>query len=289
MKRDPIGHWIAHLRRINRATKTIQRRQLTGRRWEAWCNDHQQRVLDAPTESIEGWLDGLRHQSTGQPVAPQTRSHYLGDLRSFYQWAQRTRLITDDPTETIELPHRPRYLPRPISNDDAATALASADPKMRMVLVLAGLAGLRCGEIAALDVQNIDRRNSTLWIIQGKGMKDRVVPISATLDAELGRYRLPATGLVIHHGGRPYTPDALSAKTSRYLHRLGIGASLHQWRHWFATSLLDEGADVRVVQELLGHSSLATTAVYTRVSRRHLYGAVDLLHLPGIIPAPSTI
>jgi site-specific recombinase XerD len=285
---DPIGLWLDALKRKNRAPATIRRRRIIGRRYECYVEDvHGKRVLDADVATIEAWLDQLRHHQTGKAVAPQTRSHYLGDLHDFYGWAVRVGRIEEDPTELIERPDRPHYLPRPIGTDDAAMALAMADRTMRMVLVLAGLAGMRCGEIARLDATNIDRRNRTLWVVQGKGRKDRVLPISNTLDDEMARYGMPRHGPVIEHAGKPFTPNSLSAKGSRYLHGLGIECSLHCWRHWFATTLLDEGADLRAVQELLGHSSLSSTQIYTRVSRVRLASAVDLLALPGIMPAPS--
>jgi integrase/recombinase XerD len=285
MAGDVVGEWLRALRRKNRSPQTIKRRRVTGRRWEAWCTAHGIVLLEATAGDVEAWLDSLRHQRTGRPVTPQTRSHYLGDLASFYGWASRARICRSDPTEDIERPTRPRYLPRPISDDDAAMALAMADRTMRLVLVLAGLAGLRVGEIASLDVADIDRRSAVMWVRQGKGAKDRVVPISAVLDVELARYGLPSAGPVVSHDRGPYLAGSLSAKASRYLHGLGIEASLHQWRHWFATTMLDGGVDVRVVQELLGHASLATTQVYTRVSAVHLASAVATVRLPGVEPA----
>jgi integrase/recombinase XerD len=291
MAGDVVGEWLRALRRKNRSAQTIRRRRLTGRRWEAWCEHHGVPILAAEASDVEAWLDSLRHQRTGRPVTPQTRAHYLGDLASFYGWAIRAGATKHDPTEHIERPARPHYLPRPIGDDDAAMALAMADRTMRIVLVLAGLAGLRVGEIAHLDASDVDRRSGVLWVRQGKGSRDRVVPISATLDVELARYGLPKAGPVVSHERGPYTAGSLSAKGSRYLHGLGIDASLHQWRHWFATTMLDGGVDVRVVQELLGHRSLATTQVYTRVSTVHLERAVACIGLPGVAASrlPSTV
>lgn len=278
---DHIEAWLHALARKNRAPATIRRRRTIGRRWEAWCYAQGVPILDATGADVEAWLDSIRHQRTGRPVTAQTRSHYLGDLASFYAWALRDRRCDLDPTEHIEHPARPHYLPRPISDTDAAHAIANADRTMRLVLMLAGLAGLRVAEIAALDAHDLDRPGRTLWVRQGKGARDRVVPISDALDAELGRYDPPRAGRIVTHPGGNYSGSSLSAKVSRYLHGLGIEASLHQWRHWFATGLLDGGVDVRVVQELLGHQSLATTQVYTRVSTLHLSSAVGVLAVPG--------
>ena len=280
---DWIGAWIVSLRRANRAAATIKRRRMTARRFEAWMGTHGRSVLDATAEDVEAWLDSIRHRTTGGAITPQSRAHYLGDLAGLYRWLTKQHVVAVDPTEDIQRPTRPRYLPRPIADEDAAVALAMADPTTRLVLVLAGLAGLRCAEICSLDAGQVDRRGKVLWVVQGKGGKDRVVPICSELDAELGAATLPRHGPVVHHQGLAYSPNSMSAKVSRYLAGLGIHGGLHAWRHWFATALLDGGRDVREVQELLGHTSLQSTQVYTRVSRARLADAVGVLHLPGMV------
>ena len=278
---DDITEWLRALRRRNMAATTIKRRRITARRLEAWLAERGDTMLDATSDDIATWLDGLRNKHTGKSLAPQSVDHYQSDLVGFYRWATRSGRLDSDPTEWLERRIRPAYLPHPIVSDDLAVALDLADPQMRMILALAALAGLRAAEIAALHVTAVDRGGQTLWVVQGKGAKDRVVPICPALDAELARYGLPRSGPVIHHEGGQYRAQSMSAKASRFLSGCGLGNSLHDLRHWYASTLLDQGVDVRVVQELLGHSSLSSTQIYTRVSRRHLTSAVASLDLPG--------
>ena len=273
---DPIRGWLRHMDRRNLARTSIRRRRSIARRFETWLDEHggggDLRRVD--TETVETWLDTLQ-------VTPQTRGHYIGDLASLFGWMQSARLRDDDPTEAIARPQRPRYLPRPIGTDDLAAAMQAAPPSTRAALALACFAGLRVSEIAGLDVADIDHHGGLLHVRQGKGMRDRVVPLSPLLADELRAYGMPKAGPVIHHDGRNYTPNSLSAKISSYLRGMGVEASAHQLRHWFATQAYQGSGDIRAVQELLGHASLKTTQVYTALSPQAARVAVDSLPNPA--------
>lgn len=273
MAGDPIRGWLRHMHRRNLSTATIRRRRVVMRRMERWADEHERKATWFTTEDIEEWLDGLR-------ISPQSRSHYIGDISSFYRWLQRTGMRSDDPTETIARPQRPRYLPHPIGDDDLARAMEAADPKLRAVLALASLAGLRVSEIASLDVNAINWQQQLIHVHQGKGRRDRIVPLHPVLETELRRYGLPKHGPIINHDGRAYAPGSVSSMVSRHFHDLGINSTCHSLRHWFASKAYGVGGDIRAVQELLGHSSLTTTQVYTALDPRAARVAVE-----GIAPA----
>lgn len=268
MAQDPIRGWLHTQQRKNLSPASIRRRRITLRRLERWCDDRGKKLLWLDTATINDWLDTLR-------VAPQSLSHYIGDVASFYRWAQLAGFRNDDPTETIDRPRRPRYLPRPIGGEDLHHAIQEADPPLRMVLVLAALAGLRIAEIAHLDAVDLDLVAGLIFVRQGKGSRDRVVPMHVGLRAELDRYGPPRHGPLIHYDGRPYAPGSLSAKVSRHMKSLDIQATAHSLRHWFASQAYLTGSDIRAVQELLGHSSLTTTQVYTAINPQASRTAVE--------------
>lgn len=269
MATDPIRGWLRHQHRRNLSPASIRRRRVVLRSLEAWCDERKQRsVTWLDQDSLEEWLDGLR-------ITPQSRAHYISDLASFYRWAQRVGIRSDDPTEHVARPQRPRYLPRPIADEDLARAMHEASPKMRCVLALAALAGLRVSEIARLDATDINWNTGLLHVRQGKGRKDRVVPLHPGLAEELRRYRTPRHGPIIHHDGHPYTPNSLSAMVSRHLKGLQVEATAHSLRHWFASKAYGASGDIRAVQDLLGHASLTTTQVYTALNPEATRSAVE--------------
>lgn len=259
MAQDPIRGWLQHQRRRNLSQQSIRRRRLILRRVERWAEERDRKLLWLDTETLEEWLDGLS-------VAPQSRAHYIGDLASFYGWAVRVGLRPDDPTEAIDRPRRPRYLPRPIGDEDLHHAIEAADPTLRVVLVLAAYAGLRIAEVASLDVADIAWPSLLIHVRQGKGNRDRIVPMHHVLVDEIKRYGPPRHGPLVHYGGHAYLPGSLSAKVSRHMRGLGIDATAHSLRHWFATKAYGGSGDIRAVQDLLGHASLSTTQVYTALN-----------------------
>lgn len=268
MAQDPIRGWLQHMRRRNLSQASIRRRRLILRRLERWADDDGRSLLWLDTDALADWLDTLH-------VAPQSRAHYIGDLASFYGWACRVGLRPDDPTEELERPRRPRYLPRPIADEDLHHALETADPPLRVALALAAYAGLRVAEVAALDVADIAWPTQLIHVRQGKGNRDRIVPMHSRLVWEIRQYGPPRHGPLIQHDGGAYKPGSLSAKVSRHMRGLGIDATAHSLRHWFATKAYGGSGDIRAVQDLLGHASLSTTQVYTALDPAAARAAVE--------------
>jgi site-specific recombinase XerD len=221
---------------------------------------------------IFGVLDGL-------DVSPGTIDAYLGALHAWFTWCERAGLRSGDPTLRVGRPRVAERQPRPI--DDAHALVLSQDttmrPATRAKVILGMYAGLRVSEIARVRGQDADLIAGTI-IVAGKGGKRVPLPLHPLI-AEVAR-TMPRRGwwFPSPKNGGPIGRTSCSDGIRRAMHRLGIPGSGHQLRHWFASSLLEHGVDVRVVQTLMRHSSLATTAVYTRVSPVMQREALD--HLP---------
>jgi integrase/recombinase XerC len=233
--------------------------------------------------------------------SPATLGRKLAALRTFFRWLVREGARDADPTLGLPAPRAPRALPRPIAVDDvtalldARTAPAGAARgalRDQALFELMYGAGLRVGEIVALDVRDLDlvRGEVRVW---GKGGKERVVPLPKAardaLRAYLDERRAPgvlAEPLFVSlNAARGAKPQRLGARDARRrLRKRALEAGLagrihpHRMRHSYATHLLDMGADLRAIQELLGHASLSTTQRYTAVSAERLVAVYDRAH-----------
>ncbi|PQZ91709.1 integrase [Arthrobacter sp. MYb227] len=191
----------------------------------------------------------------------------------------------DDPTLKVPSPKRPKSVPRPISTEQLMETLKYANRKRtRMMILLAAFAGLRVHEIAKIRGEDIDRYGATLTV-NGKGGKTAVLPLHDVLLTECQEW--PTFGYWFPNyekDGGPVIPKAVGAAIQRTMERAKIHGTAHQLRHWYATTLLESGVDVRIVQELLRHESLATTQIYTKVSdkqRRLGMNSLQVADLPN--------
>ena len=259
---------------------------------------------------LRGYLARL-----GSGASRSTVAQRLAAIRSFHRWAAREGLTTGDPWGAIATPRLPRRLPRVLEVDEVDRLLAVIDHELeaadaaapdgtalatalalrdRAIVEVAYAAGLRISELAAADLGSLDLRRGEIRVI-GKGRKERIGllgrPAIAALQAylDLGRpllvdRRPPAgplpTAVFLNHAGGPLGVRGLRYRLDRLCRAAGLpeGVSPHTLRHSFATHLLDGGADLRVVQELLGHENLATTQIYTHVSPGRLAAAYRDAH-----------
>ncbi len=210
----------------------------------------------------------------------------LSSVRAFHRFLLRDGKISSDPTAAVIRPKLPRSLPKPLSVDDVARVLAHPDRSAkglrdRAVLETLYGAGLRISELVGLDVDDLDLQEGSVRVL-GKGGKERDVPIGRyardAISAYLTRVRpqivtpRSRSALFLNLRGGRLTRQGCTGIVQQHAAGAGIRkkVSPHTFRHSFATHLLEGGADVRVVQELLGHASVATTQVYTLVTREHL-------------------
>lgn len=236
------------------------------------------------------------------PFALASLRSYLLAVRGFFAFLERKRWILDDPAANVPLP-KSDALPRAVLNEAQARRLMSApsyeNPRWwaqalelrdRAILELLYGTGIRLAECAQLDVHDLDLLHGSLWIRNGKGRKDRVVPLAGAAAAALDLYLREArprllrdpreSGLFLTSLGRRLSPVAIDQLIRRHVQaaKLPRVVSAHTLRHACATHLLQGGADVRHVQELLGHRSLTTTARYTRIAIRDLRRVIEKAH-----------
>jgi site-specific recombinase XerD len=218
--------------------------------------------------------------------APATAARKLSAVRGAYAWMHDRGAIEHSPAALIPGPRRARTLPATLSGDEVVRLLDSPagteprDLRDRALLELLYGCGLRAAEACDLRLRDVRLEAGSLRVT-GKGGKQRVVPIGGAAEAALERYlargrpRLAASGrcerLFVSVRGRPLHPSDVRRALMRALERAGVPQrSPHALRHTFATHLLEGGADLRSIQDLLGHASVGTTQVYTHVSVRHL-------------------
>ena len=215
----------------------------------------------------------------------------LAALRTFFRYLVREGVLKVNPGELVGTPRAEKYLPRTLSVDEAHTLMESgreADPlklRDRAIIELLYSSGLRVSELTGLDIGNIDLAEGLVRVV-GKGRKERIVPVGGKAREAICRY-LESRGapaeedpLFENHRGGRLTPRSVQRNLKQQLLHAGIlkDATPHALRHSFATHLLGSGADLRAIQELLGHASLSTTQKYTQVSIDHLQGVYDQAH-----------
>lgn len=231
-------------------------------------------------------------------LSARSRARHLVTLRGFYQFLAQERLIKADPTELIEMPKSGLHLPEVISSDEIAVLLETPDSakangvRDRAMLELAYASGLRVSELIGLKLSNLNQEAGFLRVF-GKGSKERIVPFGSAANEALKTYLETARGqllkglsseyLFVARQGRPMTRQAFWKQLRIYAAKAGIksGISPHSLRHSFATHLLEGGADLRAVQLMLGHSDIATTQIYTHITRERLKSLHTQFHPRG--------
>ena len=212
--------------------------------------------------------------------------HQTAMVRPYYQWLHRRGLRPDDPASLLPIPRQHRGVPRPIAEDELTRILDSAPPRLRPWLLLAGWCGLRACEIARLRREDFTTDpHGAAWVqVTGKGGHVRNVPVPSWCWAELTA-TLPPEGPCWRraHGTGPVLPKHVSRECNKHLHAIGIPDTLHSLRHRAATLAYERTGDIRLVQDLLGHSSPTITAIYTRVNPHRMAAAVEALPRPGAV------
>lgn len=209
-------------------------------------------------------------------VAVWTKSTYYYALKGFYATMAKAKGVYD-PMETVDAPQGGDAEPHPVTDDELAIALRySPDRPWRRAVLLAAYAGLRCCELVDLECSDITR--DRLHVKKGKGGKSRVIP-THPLIWEL-REQVGVGHLITNRFGRPMKPNGLSCNQREIWERIGLkGVHLHRFRHWFATSLVEQDVGIDVVSQLMGHASPTTTMGYVRVATRRKAAAILTLPL----------
>ncbi|MBV6491918.1 MAG: tyrosine recombinase XerC [Fimbriimonadaceae bacterium] len=224
-------------------------------------------------------------------LTARTRSRKLSTLRTFLRFCRDRGWLEDDPSETLEAPVQRKRLPRAVARADTELLLDQPSPTLtplrdQALLELMYSAGLRVSEVVGIDLSDLSVREGTVRV-KGKGAKERVAlfgdPCRRALEAYIREERRALTeeaALFVNGRGKRLTSRTVQNVVKRWCRAVGLpwDISPHSLRHSFATHLLDGGADLKTVQQLLGHESLATTQIYTHVSIERLKEAVERAH-----------
>jgi integrase/recombinase XerC len=222
-------------------------------------------------------------------ASPVTRARKLCAVRAFTRWLVRSGSLEEDPTLEISAPAKPKRLPKDLSVEQAAELVScthgSTPFRDQAILELLYGAGLRASEVVGINLEDLDLRSGEVRV-RGKGMKDRIAlfgePCANAIRAwlRLERPTTPSPALFVNRRGGRLTTRTVQNIVARRRRLLALGEPItpHSLRHSFATHLLNGGADLKTVQQLLGHESLATTQVYTHISIERLKEVVRNRH-----------
>lgn len=245
-----VERWLRYQRQRNRSPETL-------RTYRSVMTSFAADPLAATVDDVQDWWDSI------DELGVRTRARALSCVRSFYRWAARFDLRTDDPTRRLDAPTVPKGAPRYVTRADLDTLLGSLDDDLRRAVALGAWAGLRVAEAAALDWSDVDTEARRIHVRSGKGQKSRPVGMHPILLDAL----LPNTGgNVVAAGGTPYSAASLQRRANRAIRRLGVDATFHQLRHRFGTITYGATGDPLAVAAAMGHSSLETTRIYAAVS-----------------------
>lgn len=265
-----VGEWAVWQAAGRRALRTVQERT---RVISLFLIESGRGPLDSSPMDLARWM--ASHPEWGQSTA----ATYFSYLMSFFKWLQRMDHRADNPMHKLQTPRRPERTPRPVSDTDLQALLnLPMHRRTRVMILLAALAGLRVSEIARVRGEDIDTVAARIQVT-GKGNKTAWVPLHPKLIEVAAT--MPASGYWFpgnsRRAGQPIRGKSVSDIIKAAMVRAGVPGTPHSLRHWYATTLLATGADLRTVQELMRHSSVQTTQVYTQVPDSRRQAAVGRL------------
>lgn len=291
---DSFIQYISRVQGLSPQTVRAYRSHLEA--YARWCEKEHVEGLRVSVAELRGYLGD--RQRLGD--APRTLAAHLSAIRSLYRWLNIEEIIDKDPAAALRSPKLPSTLPIVLSTSqldllfDAVDGSTPGGVRDGTMLELLIASGARISELARLCLNDFDRSHQTLRLL-GKGSKERIVPLYNkafdSLDIYVRQARLAllekahcsqsdTNRLFISDRGRPMDAAALRRRFDLLVRKAGLPAGItpHTMRHTYATELLEGGADLRSVQELLGHSSLSTTQIYTHVSPERLRTAIHQAH-----------
>ena len=305
---DPEGlyvwmkRFLESMRVKNYSARTVENRESYLGFFIAWCEARSigrpQEVTKPILERYQRHLFHLR-KPDGKPLSFRAQYARLVPVRAYFKWLTRQNALLWNPASELELPRLERRLPKfvltvaeaeqVLEQPDVSDAIGLRD---RAIIEVLYSTGIRRMEVLNLSIYDLDTERGTLMVRQGKGKKDRMVPIGERAIAWLERYLSDARprlmvppddgALFLGATGEELSPNRLTQLVRGYVDAADIGkrGACHLFRHTMATLMLENGADIRYIQEMLGHAELSTTQIYTQVSIRKLKQVHTLTH-PG--------
>jgi integrase/recombinase XerD len=306
--RDPEGlsallsAFLSHLAVTGAPERSVASRRITLSAFLRWCHDRDlPRAGQITRPILQAYQRHLFHyrKENGEPISLRSQTARLQAVRAFFRWLCRESYLLGNPASELTLPRAGFHLPRAVLTlEEAEAVLALPDLttplglRDRALLELLFATGIRRAELSRLTLSDLDLKGGTLLVRQGKGGKDRIVPtgeraalfVSAYLTKARPELVVPPDDgmLLLTATGHPFSPDVLTNLCRGYVEKAEIGkkGACHLFRHTMATLMLEGGADVRFIQQMLGHARLDTTALYTNVSIRKLKEIHQATH-PG--------
>jgi integrase/recombinase XerD len=297
--------FLAFLETKGYSAHTVRGRDVALRTFIKWCDERslmRPQQLDRPI--MERYQRHLfyRRKANGEPLTARSQQHLLIPIRLWLQWLVKQGHLLYNAAADLELPRVGRRLPKAIltaAEAEAVLAVPNVSTPIglrdRAILETLYSTGMRRMELVSLSVYEVDRERGTVMIREGKGKKDRLIPIGERALAWIAAYRDHARPemvgpkddgtLFLTHMGEPLQPGFLTHLVKEIITKAAIGkeGACHLFRHTMATLMLENGADTRYIQAMLGHASLETTQVYTLVSIRKLKAIHTATH-PGKMP-----
>jgi integrase/recombinase XerD len=290
--------YLDHLRARNYADQTVDYKRFALQEFVAWCET---RGLTRPAEvtrpTLQRYQRHLYHaQARGRPLSAVTQFNRLVAVRGFFRFLTRENVLLYNPASELELPRVEKRLPKDVLSaaevervmtlPDVATAEGLRD---RAILEVLYSTGIRRRELIDLERRHLDLGRGIVAVRQGKGKKDRFVPIGERAVAWVEKYLADSRGelettdvstLFLDDDGQKLDPNRLSRAVRALVERSGVPkrGGCHLFRHTMATLMLENGADIRFIQQMLGHAHLSTTEIYTHVSIHQLKQVHALTH-----------
>jgi len=282
-----IDEWFVWLEVRAYSGRTIEARKWALRAFLQWAGErdlHRPGQITRPIlESYQRWLYRYR-KADGKPLGVTTQRGRLGAIQGFFTWLCKNNRLNANPAADLELPRKPnKILPKSLTVGEVDAVLAVpdiTDPlgiRDRAMLELFYSTGIRRSELVRIDHEDLDRERGVL-AVRGKGKKDRVVPVGRRALQWVAKYlehtrplllvNIAEHALFLSGYGERFSPGYVGNWVKRTIDKADIGksGSCHLLRHSCATHMLENGADIRIIQELLGHARLDTTQIYTDVS-----------------------
>lgn len=265
--------------------------ELDFKRLKTYMDEHHIDVVRATFDDLQAFV----FENFKRIKSAKTQARLLSSIHSFYRFLLYHHYIEQDPSELLEMPRVEKHLPEVLSIEEIDAMIAQIDMskpeghRNRAIIEMLYGSGLRVSELTELKLSNIYRKEGYMRIL-GKGSKQRLVPISPVADEQFGYWLVNRSQLDIkpeatdiaflNHYGRQLTRAMIFTIVKHLATAAGIRKTIspHTLRHSFATHLLQNGADLRIIQQLLGHESIVTTEIYTHVNIQNLREAVLKYH-----------
>lgn len=279
---------------------TLHRRESDIRRFIGWCDErsliHPNQVTKPILERYQRYLFYYRQERNNQPLSPTSQNHYLTSVKQFFKWLTQQNYLLYNPASELVIIKQNPSLPVVLSIEEIEQLMQQPPThtpgglRDRAILELFYSTGIRRSELCNLKLQDISLTRKTLYVREGKGKKDRLIPMGDRALHWLQRYLnetrpqllldIDNPTLFLNDYGDGFRDTKLGDKVKRFMKNAGIDApgSCHLLRHAMATHMLENGAELRFIQAMLGHSNLSATQMYTHVSIRKLQEVHSATH-----------